>query len=73
MQVQTKENAQKRAGSSLVRREVTRVVTRGTLTEDALLAPHRVRIPVNRCSPHPQRFYLHKIHACIAVVVTSSA
>jgi DNA mismatch repair protein MutS len=40
-QMEDPEEARKRGHKSMVRRQVVRVVTRGTLTEDALLAPGR--------------------------------
>lgn len=40
-QMETPEQAKKRGPKSVVRREVVRIVTPGTITEEALLAPHQ--------------------------------
>src|SRR5690606_29606653 len=40
-QMETPEQAKKRGNKSVVRREVVRIVTPGTITEEALLAPQQ--------------------------------
>lgn len=49
-QVETPEEAKKRGGSkALVRRDIVRFVTAGTLTEEALLEPRRANLLVAAC------------------------
>ncbi|WP_191984724.1 DNA mismatch repair protein MutS [Pelagerythrobacter rhizovicinus] len=49
-QVETPEEAKKRGGSkALVRRDIVRFVTAGTLTEEALLEPRRANVLVAAC------------------------
>ncbi len=49
-QVETPEEAKKRGGSkALVRRDIVRFVTAGTLTEEALLEPRRANMLVSVC------------------------
>ena len=44
-QIEDPAEARKRGGKSVVRRDVVRLVTPGTITEDRLLAPSRIELP----------------------------
>jgi DNA mismatch repair protein MutS len=48
-QVETPEEAKKRGGKTLVRRDIVRFVTAGTLTEESLLEPRRANVLASVC------------------------